>query len=437
MLATIGLIAMAPLTTDAATVTTFQFTSAITDGEVGANFTSHLTVTGGRAPYTWTVAAGVLPAGLSLSSAGAFTGAPKSAGSSTFTVQATDAGGASAQSTLTLSIDPGPSIVNQSLPPATIAAPYSETFMVTGGTPPYSWSINSGPIPAGLVLSSSGVLAGRPGALGSTTVTVRVTDGLGSFSSHSFALLVRLPPQAVTFLTASGLVEAASTYGGVSVLPVSVPGALSLANSADGTRVWVTNPDGVVGGLFGTPSLGALGHPPRRPVVAIAARPDGTGYWLLTAGGHVYAFGAAHNFGSVRGRLFGQIVGLAPTPNGGGYVIVTSRGHLYRFGNAPKVSSPARGRLRGSAVGAIITADARGVFVASTSGVVLGLGSARGEKIPTPAVIGDVRAITPAPAGNGYWLVTPLGAAVPTGTAQSVPALAVPPGVVVAAASAA
>jgi hypothetical protein len=77
------------------------------------------------------------------------------------------------------------------------------------------------------------------------------------------------------------------------------------------------------------------------------------------------------------------------------------------------------------------------VFVASTSGVVLGLGSARGEKIPTPAVIGGVRAITPAPAGNGYWLVTPLGAAVPTGTAQSVPALAVPPGVVVAAASAA
>jgi hypothetical protein len=279
------------------------------------------------------------------------------------------------------------------------------------------------------------VLGGRPGALGSTAVSIRITDGLGSFSAHTFTLLVRPPSQAVTLLTASGAIESVSSYSAAAISAAPIPRAVSVASSADGTRSWVATPAGTVQGLFGTPSLGQLGRPSHRAVVAIAARPDGDGYWLLNAAGHVYGFGTAHNFGSVRGHVAGRVVGLAPTPDGRGYLIVTSRGHLYRFGDAPKVSSPAAGRLRGAAVGAIVTADGRGVFVASTSGVVLGVGSARAEKIRTPAVTGPVQAITPAPSANGYWLVAALGAVVPAGSAQALPVLPVPPGVVVAAAS--
>ena len=51
-----------------------------------------ITVTGGTPPYTFSVASGILPAGLTLnSSTGAITGTPTSPG--TFSIQATDSTG--------------------------------------------------------------------------------------------------------------------------------------------------------------------------------------------------------------------------------------------------------------------------------------------------------------------------------------------------------
>jgi hypothetical protein len=49
-----------------------------------------LNVSGGVAPYTWSLAGGSLPAGLSLSSGGTISGTPTSTGNSSFTVKVTD-----------------------------------------------------------------------------------------------------------------------------------------------------------------------------------------------------------------------------------------------------------------------------------------------------------------------------------------------------------
>jgi hypothetical protein len=47
----------------------------------------------------------------------------------------------------------------------------------TGGTSPYSWTIASGSLPAGLTLSSNGLISGTPtAAASSTSVTFQVTD---------------------------------------------------------------------------------------------------------------------------------------------------------------------------------------------------------------------------------------------------------------------
>lgn len=58
---------------------------------------------------------------------------------------------------------------------------YSHQFAATGGTAPYTWEPkdaagNVVPLPAGLSLSSAGLLSGTPTAAGAVSFSVRVTD---------------------------------------------------------------------------------------------------------------------------------------------------------------------------------------------------------------------------------------------------------------------
>ena len=58
-------------------------------------------------PFTWTVASGTLPPGLSLSSAGAITGTPTAAGTFHFTMKVVDSTGLTAKRAQTITIAPG------------------------------------------------------------------------------------------------------------------------------------------------------------------------------------------------------------------------------------------------------------------------------------------------------------------------------------------
>lgn len=66
-------------------------------------------------------------------------------------------------------------ITTTTLAAASVGTAYSQTLTATGGTAPYSWSVSSGTLPAGLTLSS-GVISGTPTTAGSTTFTVMVSD---------------------------------------------------------------------------------------------------------------------------------------------------------------------------------------------------------------------------------------------------------------------
>jgi hypothetical protein len=90
-------------------VLTISTATPLTEGdedEVYAGVT--LAVSGGQAPYTWTVTTGTLPTGLTLSSAGVISGTPTVAGSSTFTVEAEDANGAIKTKEFTLVVNAAP-----------------------------------------------------------------------------------------------------------------------------------------------------------------------------------------------------------------------------------------------------------------------------------------------------------------------------------------
>jgi hypothetical protein len=74
------------------------------DAQQGVPYSQSLSATGGVAPYTFTVTAGALPAGLTLSPAGLVSGTPTATGTANFTVTATSAGGCSGASAITLTV---------------------------------------------------------------------------------------------------------------------------------------------------------------------------------------------------------------------------------------------------------------------------------------------------------------------------------------------
>ena len=110
------------------------------------SYSQNLSAVGGYGigTYTFTLVPGSsLPAGLQLYSGGVVYGTPTTAGSYSFTVQATSQSGTSpvltTSGTFSLSITPPPlTITAGSLPAGTVGVLYSQTLAATGGSPPYT-----------------------------------------------------------------------------------------------------------------------------------------------------------------------------------------------------------------------------------------------------------------------------------------------------------
>jgi len=157
--------------------------TSLPTGQVNTAYSATLTASGGTPPYSWSVASGSLPAGLSLSAGGIISGTPSASGTSSFTVQVSDAEANPQRATAALSITIAPApltITTTSLPTGNINTPYSATLMANGGVPPYSWSLTSGSLPAGLTLSAGGAISGTPTAGGVSNFSLQVADSQSS-----------------------------------------------------------------------------------------------------------------------------------------------------------------------------------------------------------------------------------------------------------------
>lgn len=175
--------------TSAISITTTTLPNATT----GVAYNQTLQAAGGTAPYQWTVSAGSLPAGLSLTVAtGALSGTATAAGSFTFTVRVQDAAGASATRPFTIAVSEAFTITTPTaLPNATEGTSYTATLQATGGAAPFSWSVSVGVLPAGLSLNAStGVISGTPTAIGNNSFIVRVTDAQQQAATKAFTIAV-------------------------------------------------------------------------------------------------------------------------------------------------------------------------------------------------------------------------------------------------------
>jgi hypothetical protein len=166
-------------------------TTSLPNGQVGTAYSQNLAASSGTPPYTWSISAGALPAGLSLSPAGQISGTPTAAGAANFTIHVIDSvsGGDSLATNLT--IQPPPlKITTTSLASGFTGVTYSQTLQATGGVPPYTWSVTSGALPNGLSLGGGGQISGTPSAVGTFSFSATVKDSASTSAAANLGITI-------------------------------------------------------------------------------------------------------------------------------------------------------------------------------------------------------------------------------------------------------
>jgi hypothetical protein len=176
--------------------------NSLPPGTTGQAYNYTFQVTGGTAPYTWSVISpNGLPSGLQLSTAGVLSGSTAFQGIYDTTYQAQDSSSPHGTGTISLSLTmvgvltvQTTALFNGSIPP-NVGANFSTQLAATGGVGSDSWGLlaGSGPLPPGLTLTSfNGEISGVPTVAGTYQFTVQVSN-VGppqQSATHTYSLTI-------------------------------------------------------------------------------------------------------------------------------------------------------------------------------------------------------------------------------------------------------
>jgi uncharacterized repeat protein (TIGR03803 family) len=179
-------------------------TDSLPEAFVGTAYNYTMMATGGALPYSWR--SGIAPyllAGLTLSTNGVWSGTPTETTTAIFSISVAGSDSLESDKVFMLKVNPAtnaPSITTSSpLPPGAVGVAYSQTLMASGGAKPYSWSVVSNNLPAGLsLLASSGAITGTPTVATTANFTVQVRGSGGLYSTKVFKLSIALTEPTIT-----------------------------------------------------------------------------------------------------------------------------------------------------------------------------------------------------------------------------------------------
>lgn len=236
-------------------------TTNLPAGQAARPYTAELEgANGAGVGYTWTVASGALPEGLTLATEGtpttAITGTPDAEGHHSFAVQLEDAAGNRVTKSFVLDVAPAPRplrIIEQTLPGGEVNVLYSATLSaINGSETDYTWSVTAGALPPGLTLASEGTpettLDGTPTTEGSFAFTIQVEDSFGFTDEVEYE---------------------------VEVIPEILPVEIATTSTVVPPNVAIPLPEGSVGDPYTATIEARNGVPPYNWVVTEGALPVG------------------------------------------------------------------------------------------------------------------------------------------------------------------
>ena len=246
------------MTVNAAPTPLAILTNSLPSGSINQLYAVALSPTGGISPYTWNLKNGSppLPNGLTLTANGVISGTPTVTSSATHIFTLTDATSLTVEKALHLSINAIPLSIttNSPLPQGTVNQPYTRTLIASGGTSPIEWNLESGSLPAGLALSTAGVISGTPTAAGTSNFTVQVTDSTPptpQTTTKSLQLIIGAAAPTLTITIPAGNSLPGGSVG--SAYNTSLD-----ATGGTGAQTWSISSGALPNGLSLNPATGAI-----------------------------------------------------------------------------------------------------------------------------------------------------------------------------------
>ena len=254
-------------------------TTTLPNGTAGTAYAQTLAASGGTAPYSWSLTAGSLPAGLVLSVAGTISGTPTAAAAATFTVQVLDSSGLTASGTLSLSVAAAPAALSSlSCASSSLSSKSSGTCTVAlsaaaaSGGVAVALSSNSAllAVPGSVTVSAGAASANFTATAGTiaSSQTATVTTTLNG-ASKSLSLTLMAPAQApapapaakLTSLACNptSLASGASSTCTVALSGAAASGGVAVALSSNSASVAVPGSVTVAAGATAATFAAAAG----------------------------------------------------------------------------------------------------------------------------------------------------------------------------------